>query len=967
MTGSTLQVPPAAGNWTVVFDSGIAGAEWGNITWSASTCGNGAVTVTAATSTNGTTFTLPQPVTPGAELTIADGRYLRVTVKLERAKGGFTPILYDLSVGTVGYPLLPATPPNAAPSVNAGADQTVILPRKGSLVGAACDDGRPSPLNVSWQQVSGTGTTTFTPGNTPATTAAFSAPGTYVLRLTASDGELTSSDDVTVIAATPACIATAPDIRAWWPLDGNANDVINGRRATITGASTFESGMVGQGFVFTGANHITAAASTELNVTESFTVDAWVFPTTPSAERPLVEWGQPGVIGVHIWESFQLNVGMSPGALYANIVDTAGGSHTLGTGPGALMPNQWSHIALTFDKATGRARLYINGQVVASNLLGTNFTPRTNVPLNFGFRPAQGQRFIGRLDEIDLLARALSEAEVQDIYLAGALGKCKTPNDRPIVDAGPDQTLLLPAASATLTGTTTDDGRPPGGLTATWAQVSGPAPVVFGTPTSLQTTATFGPAGVYVLRLTVSDLELSGTDEITVTVYERSDLTVRSVNASGVITNRQTLQVSGTATAEIVNIGGGPTLGSFEVTFFEDRNGNASYDEGTDVEVGTGLHDALAAGDVAVVSADLSGTVLFAGNLVYAFADSGRAIPEGNETNNYGSSAPPCEAAPPGGGPFAPRLEWAWSGSPIQSTSNQVMMTPAVADLNADGTPDVIFSTFSGGNYFSAGFLRAVSGGDGSALFTGTGRRLPCERRRIDRCWRYRRRRPARDRRRRRVGRQNDRLRARRHVQVAQPAVPGGLGWGGPALADLDRDGAPEIVSGATVLAADGTLRWSGSAGRGDNASVRSRWWRTSTGGASEVVAGNTAYRADGTVYWRNTALGDGFNAVGNFDADPHPEIVLVANGGVLPEQPRRLQGLGSGGPARRRARRRPGGGRPGRRRPAGDRRRRRGPLRRPGQERRDQVGGGHAGQRLARHRLRRLRLRGGRRGRSWS
>ena len=64
------------------------------------------------------------------------------------------------------------------------------------------------------------------------------------------------------------------------------------------------------------------------------------------------------------------------------------------------------------------------------------------------------------------------------------------------------------------------------------------------------------------------------------------------------------------------------------MTFFEDRNGNASYDEGTDVELGTGLHDALAAGAVAMVSADVSGTVLFAGNLVYAFVDSAQAVPE---------------------------------------------------------------------------------------------------------------------------------------------------------------------------------------------------------------------------------------------------------------------------------------------------------------------------------------------------
>ena len=93
------------------------------------------------------------------------------------------------------------TPPtNTAPAVNAGADQTVTLPSAVALAGTASDDGQPSPsaLTAAWSKVSGPGTVTF--GNSAAlnTSATFSAAGVYVLRLSASDGALTSSDDLTV-------------------------------------------------------------------------------------------------------------------------------------------------------------------------------------------------------------------------------------------------------------------------------------------------------------------------------------------------------------------------------------------------------------------------------------------------------------------------------------------------------------------------------------------------------------------------------------------------------------------------------------------------------------------------------------------------------------------------------------------------------------------------------------------------
>jgi uncharacterized protein YjiK len=97
--------------------------------------------------------------------------------------------------------------------------------------------------------------------------------------------------------------------------------------------------------------------------------------------------------------------------------------------------------------------------------------------------------------------------------LAGAVS---TP---PVVDAGPDQTVTLPAAIA-LGGRVSDDGapKPPGAVTATWSQVSGPGTVAFGNPRAPAGSATVAIAGVYTLRLTATDGEWTTVDDVTVTV-----------------------------------------------------------------------------------------------------------------------------------------------------------------------------------------------------------------------------------------------------------------------------------------------------------------------------------------------------------------------------------------------------------------------------------------------------------------
>lgn len=117
---------------------------------------------------------------------------------------------------TAGAPLLHVEfttggPVNLAPSVSAGPDLVVNLPNLASLHATVADDGLPSPPGVlltTWSQVSGPGTVSFADSSAVDTTAGFSTVGTYVVRLTANDGVLVASDDVTVTVY-PEGVATA--------------------------------------------------------------------------------------------------------------------------------------------------------------------------------------------------------------------------------------------------------------------------------------------------------------------------------------------------------------------------------------------------------------------------------------------------------------------------------------------------------------------------------------------------------------------------------------------------------------------------------------------------------------------------------------------------------------------------------------------------------------------------------------
>jgi hypothetical protein len=94
-----------------------------------------------------------------------------------------------------------------------------------------------------------------------------------------------------------------------------------------------------------------------------------------------------------------------------------------------------------------------------------------------------------------------------------------TGNAAPIVNAGPDVTVVLPQDTITLAGSVSDDGQPGGALTMKWEDASR-AGAVFSSAADPESLVTFPAAGIYVLELSANDGETWTHASMTVTVVD---------------------------------------------------------------------------------------------------------------------------------------------------------------------------------------------------------------------------------------------------------------------------------------------------------------------------------------------------------------------------------------------------------------------------------------------------------------
>jgi fibronectin type 3 domain-containing protein len=229
----------------------------------------------------------------------------------------------------------------------------------------------------------------------------------YRVRATDSAGSLSGYSNVAEATTGPSQTPAPGLVGAWAFGEGTGTTATdasgNGNAGTINGAAWSTQGRFGNGLDFNGAtNTVRVPNSTSLNLGSAMTLSAWVQPTVPQDDWNTILHRQA--------DRYLLTASGNGGALRPAGGGTFGGATSTVDAPTAIPVGTWTYLAVTYDGST--LRLYVNGTQVATNVAGGAIGANSN-PLWIGGNQPYGEYFEGRIDEVRVYKRALTQAEIQ--------------------------------------------------------------------------------------------------------------------------------------------------------------------------------------------------------------------------------------------------------------------------------------------------------------------------------------------------------------------------------------------------------------------------------------------------------------------------------------------------------------------------------------------------------------------------
>lgn len=452
---------------------------------------------------------------------------------------------------------------NVAPTVDAGANQTVELDESGTavleLAGTITDED--ADVTVAWQKIAGPDAIVIEPANSATATATITAPGQYTLELSADDGEFRASDRVVI----SAWAHDYNDLLVRWEFEepwngqtvkdtsgnGNNGTIVDGR----DGTSEYVAAKVGQGLNLL-SDDLTKEGdwvALDLVLPNSGTIALWVKPINFYNYHSIFD--NSG--NADDWEMWIYGDSRARFRVESDTAVTANLNILADDGDGQ---DQWWHFACTWARDPNLSsrvttQLYVNGSLIEQKT-GTWIDPGATFFLGGGH---PGNMFCNStFDEVRIYDKVLAAEEVLAVVYPD--------NKPPSVNAGDDQTVWLTEAgsvSVTLTGTVEDvDGSPIGEVTQLWQMVAGPDAVTIDHPTSAETTVLITVPGLYTFSLTADDGQLTDTDEVIIDVWPFGD--------SGLIVH---LPLDG----DVVDV-----VGGFPAYLVDGADGGHAFVEGVD-------------------------------------------------------------------------------------------------------------------------------------------------------------------------------------------------------------------------------------------------------------------------------------------------------------------------------------------------------------------------------------------------
>ena len=259
--------------------------------------------------------------------------------------------------------------------------------------------------------------------------------GTYKVYAIDAAGNLSSasSNSVTVMD---------PSLEAFYPFNGNANDEsgnsYHGQLGDNVDNSTFPTltidryGNAEKAFLFDGGDWIALDKSVTPNSISEITVCAWVLSEDNESKKFIISFDRSESYRLALNDSVNTNpyVGW-------DTTDKDGTTDDLGTPSslGSYEDGNWYHICGWFNKSsTGDKKIFIDGVMVASNSnthsgrnLGTSDRTRHYGFIGWGSEASsfngngsvhQNDFMIGKIDDVRIYSRSLSDDEIKALYLS---------------------------------------------------------------------------------------------------------------------------------------------------------------------------------------------------------------------------------------------------------------------------------------------------------------------------------------------------------------------------------------------------------------------------------------------------------------------------------------------------------------------------------------------------------------------
>ena len=252
-------------------------------------------------------------------------------------------------------------------------------------------------------------------------------------------------------AQVPSYVPTS-GLVGWWPFNGNANDESgNGNNGTVNGATLTSDrfGVANKAYSFDGvSNFIQVAHSSTLTFNNSISISFWLNQTdytmgtssTLSNERvPLGKVNSAGdgfcfetvdAIQSCCGPQFYIRNGGAPVQFESNTT---------------MSITTWVHLMGTYDGNT--LSLYQNGILIGTSTGVVNLSSILS-DLYFGKEGVLGRFFKGKIDDIAIYNRALTQQEISNLYVTSPPPSITTSATPSFINCGESSTLTASSTSA---------------------------------------------------------------------------------------------------------------------------------------------------------------------------------------------------------------------------------------------------------------------------------------------------------------------------------------------------------------------------------------------------------------------------------------------------------------------------------------------------------------------------------------